>query len=90
MRALHKFEEISCPSESFLSYHDVEMEMEQGTAVKLEGFIAMTTRPIHNGAKKWAKRAKSGVKSIVGWFRTGGKKNTEIIERAEKRQRDHF
>ena len=35
-------------------------------------------------------KAKRGAKSIVGWIRTGGKKNREIIERAEKRQRDHF
>ena len=41
-------------------------------------------RPIHNSVKKWADRAISGAKSIVEWFRTGGKKNREIIERAEK------
>ena len=68
----------------------MEKEIEQGTAAKLEGFIAMKTRPIHNSVKKWADRAKCGAKSIVGWIRTGGKKNREIIERAEKRERDHF
>ena len=49
--------------------------------MKLEGFITMKTRPIHNSVKKWAERAKSGVKLIVGWIRTGGKKNREIVER---------
>ena len=56
VRALHKLEEISCPSDSFLFYDDVENEIEQGSAVKLEGFIAMKTRPIHNSVKKWAER----------------------------------
>ena len=50
----------------------------------------MKTRPIHNSVKKWADRAISGAKSVIGWFRTGERKNREIIERAEKRQRDHF
>ena len=58
--------------------------------MKLKGFIAMETRPIHNSVTKLAEWAKSGAKSIVGWIRTGGKKNREIIERVEKRQRDHF
>ena len=40
----------------------------------------MKTRPIHNSVKKWADRAISGAKSVVEWFRTGGKKNREIIE----------
>ena len=84
VRALHKLEEIARPSDSFLYYQDVEKEIEQGTAVKLEEFIAMKTRPIHNSVKKWAKGAKSGVKSIVGWIRTGGKNNREIIERTER------
>ena len=90
VRALHKLEEISRPSDSILFYQDVEKEIEQGTAMKLEGFITMKTRPIHSSVKKWAKRAKSGTKSIIGWIRTGGKKNREIIARAKKRQRDHF
>ena len=57
---------------------------------KLEGFIAMKTRPIHNSVKKWADRAISDAKSVVGWIRTGGKKNREIIERTENRQRIQF
>ena len=57
---------------------------------KLEGFVAMKTKPIHNSVKKWADIAISGAKSVIGWFRTGGKENRKIIERAEKRQRDHF
>jgi len=79
---------IARPSD--VIYEDVEKEIEKGTAATLEGFVAMKTRPIHNSVKKRADRAISGAKSVVGWFRTGGKKNKEIIERAEKRQRDHF
>ena len=60
--------------------------------MKLKGFIAIKTRSIHNSVKKWSERTKSGVKLIVGCVsvRTGGKKNREIIKRAEKQQRDHF
>ena len=58
--------------------------------MKLEGFITMKTRLIHNCVKIWAERAKSGVRSIVGWIRTGGKNNREIIERVEKKQRENF
>ena len=49
--------------------------------MKLEGFIAMKTRPINNSVTKWAKGAKNGAKSIVGWIRTGRKNNREIIEK---------
>ena len=52
MRALQNVDEIICISESFLFYHDVETEKEQETAVKLEGFIAIKTRPIQNSVKK--------------------------------------
>ena len=90
VRALHKLEEIAYPSDSVLFYQDIKREIEQGTAFKLEGFITMKTRPIHNSVKKWAERGKNGVKSIIGWIRTGGKSNREIIERLEKQQRDHF
>ena len=31
VQALHKLEEIAHPSDSFLFYHDVEKEIEQGT-----------------------------------------------------------
>ena len=51
VRALHKLEEIARPSDSMLFYQDVEKEIEQGTAVKLEGFIVMKTRPNHNSIK---------------------------------------
>ena len=50
----------------------------------------MKTRPIHNSVKKWADRAIRGAKSVVGWIRTGGKKNREIIERTEIQQGDYF
>ena len=50
----------------------------------------MKTRPIHNSVKQWADRAVIGVKSVIGWFRTGGKKNRKIIERTESRQRAQF
>ena len=87
---LHKLREIAHPSVSMLFYQDVEKGIEQGTAAKLEGFVAMKTRPIHNSVKKWADRAISCAKSVVGWIRTGGKKNKEIIERTENRQREQF
>ena len=32
----------------------------------------------------------SKVKSIVEWIKTGGKNNREVLERLEKRYRDHF
>ena len=50
----------------------------------------MKTRPIHNSVKQWADRTVIGVKSVIGWFRTGGKKNREITERTENRQRIQF
>ena len=68
----------------------MENEIEKGTAATLEKFVVMKTRPIHNSVKQWADRAISGAKSVVGWFRTGGKKKRDIIERAENRQRDQF
>ena len=71
VRALHDLEEIARPSISFLFYQDVEQEIEQASGVKLEGFIAIKTSPIHNSVKKWAKRAKSEIKLIVGWIKTG-------------------
>ena len=48
-----------------------------GVALTLEVFVAMKTRSIHNSVKKWADRAISGAKSVIGWFRTGKKKNRE-------------
>ena len=90
MRALHKLEEIARPSDSMLFYQDMEKEIEQGTAAKLDGFVAIKTRPICNSVKKWKDRAISGAKTVIGWFKKGGNKNREIIERAEKQQRDHF
>ena len=72
------------------SYTDVEKQIEISTAATLEGYVAMKTKSIHNSVKQWADTAKLGVKSIIGWFRTGGKKNREIIERTEKRQRIQF
>ena len=68
----------------------MEKEIETGTAATLEGFVTMKTRPIHNSVKQWADRAVIGVKSVIGWFRTGGKKNREIIERTENGQRAQF
>ena len=59
MRALHELQDIARPSYSFLFYPDVKEEIEQATTAKLEGFIAMKTRPIHNSVGKWAKQAKS-------------------------------
>ena len=90
VRDLHKLQEIARPSDSMLFYQEVEKEIEQGTAETLDGFVAMKTRPIYNSVKKWVDRTISGAKSVIGWFRTGGKENREIIERAENRQRDQF
>ena len=55
VRALHDLQVIARPSDSFLFYQDIEEKIEQVTAAKLEGFIAMKTRPIHNSVSKWAK-----------------------------------
>ena len=74
MRDLQNFQEIARPSDSMLIYQDVEKEIEQGTSAKLEGFVVMKTRPIHNSVKKWVDRAISGAKSVVGWFRKGGRR----------------
>jgi len=68
----------------------VEKEIEKGTAATLEGFVAMKTITIHNSVKQWVDRAVIGIKSLIGWFRTGGKRNREIIERIENRQRAQF
>ena len=90
VRALHNLEEQVRPSNSFLFYPDVEEEIEHATTVKLEGFIAIKTRPIHNSVSKWADQATSKVKSIVEYIKTGGKNNRAVLERLEKRYRDHF
>ena len=52
VRDLHKLQETARPSDTMLFYQDVEKEIEQETAAKLEGFVAMKTRPIHNSVKK--------------------------------------
>mmetsp|Transcript_3892 Transcript_3892/g.4016 ORF Transcript_3892/g.4016 Transcript_3892/m.4016 type:complete len:162 (+) Transcript_3892:2-487(+) len=88
--ALHKLQKQARPSDSFLFYSDVEAEIENATSAKLEAFIAMKTRLIHNSIRKWVKRSTSEVKSIVEWIRIRGKNNKEAIERIEKRLRDHF
>ena len=65
----------------------METKIETGRAVTLEGFVKMKMGPIHNSVKQWEDRAVIGVKSVIGWFRSGGKKNREIIEIIENRQR---
>ena len=60
------------------------------TAAKLEGFITMKNRPIHNSGSKWADQATSKVKSIVKWIKTGGKNNRAVLERLEKKYREYF
>ena len=62
---LHDLQVIARPSDSFLFYQDVGKEIKHATAAKLEGFIVMKTRPIHNSVSKRAEQAKSKVKSIV-------------------------
>ena len=69
---------------------DEQSREQTSTAATLEGFVAMKTKSIHNSVKQWADTAKLGVKSLIGWIRTGGKNNREIIERAEDRQRQRF
>ena len=86
----HKLKEIARRSDSMLFYQDVEKEKEQETAAKLERYITMKTRPIYHSVYKWADRAISGAKSVVDWIRTEQKKKREIVEKAEKRQQDHF
>ena len=90
VRTLHKLEEQARPSDSFLFYSDVEAEIKNATAAKLEAFIAMKTRPIHNSVRKWAKRSTDNTTSIVDWIRIGGKNNKETIDRIEKRLRDYY
>ena len=89
VQALHKLQEIARQRDEKLFYADVDKQIETSTAATLEGFVAMKTKPIHNSVKQWADRAKLGVKSILGWIRTGGKKNREIIERTERRHTAH-
>ena len=48
VRALDELQDQARPSNAFLFYQDVEEEIENATAAKLEGFIAMKTRPITN------------------------------------------
>ena len=88
--ALHDLQEQARPSDSCLFYPDVKEEIKHVTAAKLEGFIAMKTRPIHNSVSKWADQARSKVKSIIEWIKTGGNNNKAVLERLEKRHRDHF
>ena len=78
VQELHNLQEIARPSDAKPFYEDVEKEIEK-TAATLEDLVVRKTRPIHNSVKQWADRAVIGVKSIIGWFRTGEKKNREII-----------
>ena len=71
VRALHKLQETARPSDAKLFYADMEKEIEKATAATLEGFVAMKKKLIHNSVKQWADRAVLGVKSLIGWFRTG-------------------
>ena len=90
VRDLHKLQETARPSDAKLFYADVEKQIETSTAATLEGFVAMKTKSIHNSVKEWADTAKLGVQSIIGWIRTGGQKNRDIIERNENRERRQF
>ena len=90
VRELHKLQETARPSDAKLFYADMDRQIETSTAATLEGFVAMKTKSIHNSVKQWADTAKLGVKSLIGWIRTGGKNNREIIDRTENRQRTQF
>ena len=87
---MHKLQEKARPSDAKLFYADVEKQIETSTAATLEGFVAIKTKSIHNSVKEWADTAKLGVRSIIGWIRTGGKNNREIIERIENREGRQF
>ena len=71
------------PSGAKLFYADIDKQIETSTAGTLEGFVTMKTKLIHISVKQWADRAVLGVKSIIGWIRTGGKKgkNSERLVR---------
>ena len=87
---MHKLQEKARPSDAKLFYADVEKQKETSTAATLEGFVAMKTKSIHNSVKEWADTARSGVKSLIGWIKTGGKNNRDRIERNENRERRQF
>ena len=76
VQALRDLQKIACPSDSFLFYQDVEGEIEHATAAKLEGFITMKTKPIHNSVSKWPNghRVKSNQQL------NGSKQGERIIE----------
>ena len=59
VRALHNLQDIARLSDEFLFYQDTEEEIEQATAVKLEGCIIIKTRPIHNSEKNGPKEQKA-------------------------------
>ena len=90
VRELHKLQEKARPSDAKLFYADVEKQIETSTAATLEGFVAMKTKSIHNSVKEWADTARTGVKSLIGWIKTGGKNNRDRIERNENRERRQF
>ena len=78
VRDLHKLQEKARPSDAKLFYSDVEKQIEISTAATLEGFVAMKTKSIHNSVQKWADTANRGVRSIIGWIRTGGQENRDL------------
>ena len=49
---LHDLREQARPGNSFLFYPDVKEEIEHAAAAKLEGFITIKTRPIHNSVSR--------------------------------------
>ena len=77
VRELHKLQEIARPSDAKLFYADGDKQIETSTVVTLKGSVAMETKTIHNSVKQWADKAVLGVKSLIGWLRTGGKNNRE-------------
>ena len=65
-------------------YPDLENEIEYATAAKLDRFIAMKTRPIHNSISKLAIQATNKVKGIVEWIKTRRKNNRAVLEILDK------
>ena len=83
VRSLHDLQEQPRPIDLFLFYLDVEEEIEHAMAAKLEKFIVMKTRPIHNSVSKWAEQGTSKIKSIVEWIKAG-----KFIHRSIRKTRE--
>ena len=71
----------------YLFHPDVEIVIEEATAIRLESFIAMKTKAIYNSMLRWADISTRSAKSILHYFQSEKK---EAIERIHKRQQNQF